>query len=185
MSDHDLPPVFLTFGLHAHQPVGNFGHVFGEHLEDVYEPFLRKSTEGGFLPLTLHLSGPLLDWLEENRPSYLDLVGRLVSDGQLELLLAGYYEPILPSLCREDRIGLAVAEEYVPGVDLDHFLRRACLQGDHDGLRWALRRLASFLASLHGRSLGERRADLSPVERYFHDARTIIIPMAPPRYRSW
>ncbi len=99
---HD--PVFFAFGLHAHQPVGNFDHVFEEHLRDVYEPFLTQAVEGGLLPLTLHLSGPLLDWLEAHRPSYLDLVGRLVADGKLELLLAGYYEPILPSLIREDRI---------------------------------------------------------------------------------
>ncbi len=97
-------PVLFTFGLHAHQPVGNFGHVFEEHLRDVYEPFLRKAVEEGFLPLTLHLSGPLLEWLEENSPDYLDLVGRLVSGGQLELLLAGHYEPILPALSPEDRL---------------------------------------------------------------------------------
>lgn len=97
-------PVYFTFGLHAHQPVGNFGHVFEEHLRDVYEPFLTRAVEGGLFPLTLHLSGPLLDWLETNSPAYLDLVGRLASEGKLELLLAGYYEPILPSLLREDRI---------------------------------------------------------------------------------
>lgn len=99
---HD--PVFFAFGLHAHQPVGNFDHVFEEHLRDVYEPFLTRAVEGDLLPLTLHLSGPLLDWLEAHRSGYLDLVGRLVADGKLELLLAGYYEPILPSLLREDRI---------------------------------------------------------------------------------
>jgi hypothetical protein len=104
MNHPDPKPVYLTFGLHAHQPVGNFDHVFLEHLQDVYQPFLARAVEGGFLPLTLHLSGPLLDWLEANAADYLDMVGRLVADGQLELLLAGYYEPILPSLCREDRL---------------------------------------------------------------------------------
>ncbi len=104
MSDQPRPPVLFTFGLHAHQPVGNFGNVFEEHLRDVYEPFLVRAIEGEFLPVTLHISGPLLDWLEANRPRYLDMVGRLVADGQVELLLGGYYEPILPSLCREDRL---------------------------------------------------------------------------------
>lgn len=104
MSKTMQDPVFLTFGLHAHQPVGNFGHVFEEHLSDVYEPFLARINEGNLFPLTLHLSGPLLDWLEANSPAYLDLVGRLVTDGKLELLLAGYYEPILPSLLKEDRL---------------------------------------------------------------------------------
>lgn len=99
---HD--PVYFAFGLHAHQPVGNFHHVLEDHLRDVYEPFLAAASEGGLFPLTLHLSGPLLDWLEGHAGSYLDLVGRLVADGKLELLLAGYFEPILPSLLREDRI---------------------------------------------------------------------------------
>jgi alpha-amylase len=97
-------PVYFTFGLHAHQPVGNFGHVFQEHLEAVYEPFLSRAVEGELFPLTLHVSGPLLDWLETNKPSYLDLVGKLAAERKLELLLAGYYEPILPSLLPEDRI---------------------------------------------------------------------------------
>jgi len=97
-------PVFFTLGLHAHQPVGNFGHVFEEHVRDVYEPFLARAAEGELFPLTLHVSGPLLDWLETNNSSYLDLLGRLAADDKLEFLLAGYYEPILPSLLREDRI---------------------------------------------------------------------------------
>jgi len=97
-------PVFFTFGLHAHQPVGNFDHVFEEHVRDVYEPFLARATEGELFPLTLHVSGPLLDWLEIHQPGYLDQLGRLAADDKLELLLAGYYEPILPSLLREDRI---------------------------------------------------------------------------------
>ncbi len=70
----------------------------------MYEPFLTRAVEGDLFPLTLHLSGPLLDWLEANGSGYLDLVGHLASEGKLELLLAGYYEPILPSLLREDRL---------------------------------------------------------------------------------
>lgn len=104
MNEHDSGPLLLTLGLHAHQPEGNFGHVFQDHLRDVYEPFLRRAAEGDLLPLTLHLSGPLLDWLEGNASGYLDLIGELTGAGKLELLLAGYYEPILPSLPREDRI---------------------------------------------------------------------------------
>lgn len=103
-AEASLPPVLFAFGLHAHQPVGNFDHVFWEHLRDVYEPFLQRAREGGLLPFTLHLSGPLLDWLENHAPSYLDQVGELAGAGQVELLLAGYDEPILPALCREDRL---------------------------------------------------------------------------------
>lgn len=104
MSDHTQPPLAFAFGLHAHQPEGNFDHVFRDHLTDVYEPFLDHMVAGDFLPVTLHFSGPLLGWLERHHTGYLDRVGRLAADGRVEILLAGYYEPILPSLSREDRI---------------------------------------------------------------------------------
>lgn len=104
MPTSNAPPILFAFGLHAHQPEGNFDHVFEDHVRDVYDPFLQRAVGAGFLPLTLHMSGTLLNWLEEHHPAYLDRIGRLAADGQLELLLAGYYEPILPSLPREDRV---------------------------------------------------------------------------------
>jgi len=97
-------PLRLVVGLHLHQPVGNFDHVFEQHVRDVYRPFLERADRAGFVPLTLHVSGPLLEWLESHDPAYLDFVGRMAADGRLELLLAGMYEPILASLPREDRI---------------------------------------------------------------------------------
>jgi len=100
------PPIRFVLGVHLHQPVGNFDHVFAQHLEEVYLPFLAKVAERRFGPIVLHCSGPLLDWLEA-RPEggrYLDLLGRLVSEGSVELLLAGYHEPILAILPRQDRL---------------------------------------------------------------------------------
>jgi alpha-amylase len=97
-------PLRFVFGLHLHQPVGNFDHVFSQHVEDVYRPLLERLTEREFLPAVLHLSGPLLEWLEAHEPGYLDQLGRLAADGRLELLLAGFYEPILASLPRADRV---------------------------------------------------------------------------------
>jgi len=97
-------PVRLVFGVHLHQPVGNFDHVFEQHVRDAYLPFLQSVAEHAFLPLTLHLSGPLLEWLEARGDGYLDLVGRLVADRRIELLLSGYDEPILAALPRADRV---------------------------------------------------------------------------------
>lgn len=98
------PPVKLIFGVHLHQPVGNFDHVFEQHVRDAYLPFLRSVVEHAFLPLTLHISGPLLEWLEARGDGYLDFVGRLVADRRIELLLSGYDEPILAALPRADRV---------------------------------------------------------------------------------
>lgn len=99
-----LPPIRFCFGLHLHQPVGNFGYVFEQHLRDVYQPFVEHLKAQQFFPVALHVSGPLLEWLERHAPSYLDLLGELAADGRLELLLAGFYEPVLASLPRADRL---------------------------------------------------------------------------------
>ena len=97
-------PLRFVFGIHVHQPVGNFGHVFEEHTRDVYMPLLKRLSEREFFPIVMHLSGPLLEWLEQNHSAYLDLVGELAAAGKLEMLLSGYYEPILAALPREDRV---------------------------------------------------------------------------------
>jgi len=97
-------PIRFIFGIHLHQPVGNFDSVFAQHLNEVYRPFLQKVDERDFLPIVLHLSGPLLEWLEEHGRDYLDLVGRLAAEGKIELLLAGMYEPVLAVLPRRDRV---------------------------------------------------------------------------------
>ena len=97
-------PLRFVFGLHLHQPVGNFDHVMADHVRDVYRPIIERATAAGFFPLTLHVSGPLLEWLEHHEVSWLDMIGRLAVDGKLELLLAGFDEPILASLPKPDRL---------------------------------------------------------------------------------
>jgi 4-alpha-glucanotransferase len=99
-----VAPIRFAFGLHLHQPVGNFDHVFAQHVDDVYRPLLDALADREFLPVVLHLSGPLIEWLESHEPAYLDRLGQLAADGRIEVLLAGFYEPVLASLPREDRV---------------------------------------------------------------------------------
>lgn len=94
----------FVFGVHQHQPVGNFGYVFEEHTRDVYLPLLKRLAEREFFPIVMHMSGPLMEWLESAHSSYLDMVGELAAAGKIEMLLSGYYEPILAALPREDRV---------------------------------------------------------------------------------
>ncbi|HEX6645351.1 MAG TPA: alpha-amylase/4-alpha-glucanotransferase domain-containing protein [Gemmatimonadales bacterium] len=96
--------VRFVFGLHLHQPVGNFDHVFAEHVRLVYRPLLERLAEREFLPAVFHLSGPLIEWLERHEPAYLDRVGSLAADGHIELLAAGWHEPVLAALLRRDRV---------------------------------------------------------------------------------
>ncbi|MDZ7780813.1 MAG: alpha-amylase/4-alpha-glucanotransferase domain-containing protein [Gemmatimonadota bacterium] len=96
-------PVGFVFGLHLHQPVGNFDSVFRSHTDEVYLPFLERLADRELLPLSLHVSGPLLEWLERARHPLLDRIGDLASEGQVEMLLSGLYEPVLPALSRTER----------------------------------------------------------------------------------
>ena len=93
----------FCFVLHLHQPVGNFDHVFRQHADDVYTPFLDFLEERALWPIGLHVSGPLLEWLAHNDRGLHDRIGRLAADGRVELLSAGWYEPILVALPRVDR----------------------------------------------------------------------------------
>lgn len=62
-------------------------------------------------------------------------------------------------LCREERIGLALAEEFVGGKDLDHYLLRAAWYGASAPLHGTLGRLADFLHRLHSRSAATLNGD--------------------------
>ncbi|RPJ44281.1 MAG: DUF1925 domain-containing protein, partial [Candidatus Latescibacterota bacterium] len=91
--------------LHAHQPTGNFDHVFREAYERCYRPFLDTIERRAGVPFNLHYSGILLEWLEENEPEYVARLRSLVAAGRVEILGGGFGEPILVMLRDEDRIG--------------------------------------------------------------------------------
>ncbi|HEY5219357.1 MAG TPA: 4-alpha-glucanotransferase, partial [Gemmatimonadaceae bacterium] len=99
-----LPPVRFVFGVHLHQPVGNFDHVFAEHARDVYRPLLAQLKRRNLGPALLHISGPLLEWIEEHDHPLVDQLGELAASGAVEFLLAGMYEPILAAIPRVDRV---------------------------------------------------------------------------------
>lgn len=99
-----MAPLRFLLGFHLHQPVGNFDHVFAEHLELVYGPLLDTLIERDGFPVTFHVSGPLIEWLERHAPAWLERLGSLVSEGKIELLAAGWTEPILAALLHDDRV---------------------------------------------------------------------------------
>ncbi len=105
----DSPSVRLLWAVHCHQPVGNFDFVFEHAFENAYKPFVEVVERFPEIGVDFHFSGILLDWLDKNRPEYLDRVAALVSSGQCGLLAGAYYEPILPPIPRHDQIGQIVA----------------------------------------------------------------------------
>ncbi len=99
------PRISLALALHNHQPVGNFGWVFGDVYDQAYRPMLDAIERHPGVRLALHYTGPLLDWLRAERPEFLERLRALVDRGQVELLGGGYYEPVLASLPERDRVG--------------------------------------------------------------------------------
>ncbi len=99
-----MSKLYFALGIHNHQPVGNFDHVFRMAYERAYRPFLDLALEHPHIRFSLHTSGPLFEWLEKNESGYFDLVGKLLERKQVELLGGGFYEPILPILPRADAL---------------------------------------------------------------------------------
>lgn len=173
-------PIRFCFGLHLHQPVGNFGYVFEQHVREVYRPFLEAARRESFFPISLHISGPLIEWLDQHDPVILDDIAQLASAGQLELLLAGFYEPILASLPRTDRLTQlgwmrqAVKDRFgaeATGLWLTERVWEPDLAADlHDaGVRFALVDDRHFLAT------GFPREALHAPFRTEHDGKSIAL----------
>jgi len=99
------PQIQLCLVLHNHQPVGNFDNVFEAAYQDSYLPFLDVFEPFDEINISLHTSGPLITWLQEFHPEYLDRIAELVAAGRIEIIGGAFYEPILTMIPGRDRIG--------------------------------------------------------------------------------
>ncbi len=99
------PQIRLCLVFHNHQPIGNFDGVFEAAYQDSYLPFLEVFEPYEHLKISLHTSGPLMDWLDRHHPEYLDRVAKLVEHGRIEIVGGAFYEPILTMIPTHDRLG--------------------------------------------------------------------------------
>ncbi|GKS68516.1 alpha-amylase [Nitrosomonas sp. PY1] len=97
--------VSLLFGVHAHQPVGNFPSVLIDAHLRCYKPFLQVLYRYPDFRFAIHLSGWLLDYLLANYPEDMTLLQQMVARNQVELFGAGDTEPVLAVIPNRDRIG--------------------------------------------------------------------------------
>jgi alpha-amylase len=100
-----MDKVHFLFGVHNHQPIGNFDFVFEKAYSRAYLPFLEAMERHPRLGWNLHATGILWEWLEQRHPDYVQRISEQVHQGRLEILTGGYYEPILPSLPDVDKAG--------------------------------------------------------------------------------
>ena len=100
-----MKKVKFLFGIHCHQPVGNFDNIFDESYENSYLPFIQAMDAHPRVKFAIHYSGILYDWFERKHPEFVDYLKKLVRRGQAEVMTAGYYEPIIPIIPDDDKLG--------------------------------------------------------------------------------
>ena len=107
----------LLFGVHAHQPAGNFPEVLEQAHALSYRPFLETLYRFPDFRFAAHFSGPLLDYLLERYPRDMLLLREMVARGQVELFGGGDTEPVLAAIPHRDRVAqLAALAEKVERV---------------------------------------------------------------------
>ena len=100
-----MKKVKFIFGIHNHQPVGNFDWVLEKGYEIAYKPFLDVMLKHKSIKWNLHCSGILWNFFMKKYPSYINTIKTLVKEKKLEILSGGYYEPILSVIPYCDQIG--------------------------------------------------------------------------------
>jgi len=100
-----MKKVKFIFGIHNHQPVGNFDFVFEDAYQKSYLPFLEILERHPKIRIAIHFTGILLDWLEIHHPELLEKVKMMTDRGQLEVMSGAYFEPIISVIPEADRQG--------------------------------------------------------------------------------
>ncbi len=97
--------VNFLFGIHNHQPVGNFDFVIEDAFQKSYKPFVEMLELHPKIRVAIHFTGWLLEKIDEKHHDYIERLRHLVQKGQVEIFTGGFYEPIIPVIPEDDRIG--------------------------------------------------------------------------------
>ena len=96
--------ISLLFGVHAHQPVGNFAAVIDDAHVRSYGMFLRVMERYPQFRFSVHFSGWLLDVLFERFPDDMARLTAMTRRGQVEWFGSGDCEPVLAAIPHRDRV---------------------------------------------------------------------------------
>jgi len=97
-------PITLLFGVHAHQPVGNFPEVIEEAHLRCYRKFFEVLENYPKFRFAAHFSGWLLDVLAERYPADMQRMAAMTARGQVEWFGSGDCEPVLAAIPHRDRV---------------------------------------------------------------------------------
>jgi hypothetical protein len=158
--------ICLVLGSHAHVPAGAAEYEFENAYEKILRPFISTLCRYPKIQALLHYSGALLYWVERSHPELFMLIEDMVSRKQAELLGGGFYEPMLPLISPQDRIGQI---EFLTTYLRRHFGKRP-LGCWIPALAWEQHLVGSLAASgMSYTFLGENqflRAGLAPEELF-------------------
>jgi len=97
--------ISLILGSHAHIPSGSAESEFEYIYENRMCPFISNLYRYSNINAVLHYSGVLLYWVERSHPEFFMLIDDMVNRKQIEMIGGGFYEPMLPIIPAQDRIG--------------------------------------------------------------------------------
>ena len=97
--------VGIIIGTHNHLPLGLDQEARRSCTSRLSSRCWPSCTATPDFPVTLHYSGILMEWLEKPYPEFLTLLAEMVTRGQVEVLGGGYYDPILPLIPMNDKLG--------------------------------------------------------------------------------
>src|SRR5688572_32415413 len=99
-----MKKVSLLFGVHAHQPAGNFEFVIDDAHARCYRPFIETFHRYPDFRIAVHFSGWLLDYLLKRFPADMSRLADMVARGQVEMFGGGDTEPVLAVIPERDRL---------------------------------------------------------------------------------
>ncbi len=95
----------LILGSHAHVPYGSNTAEFENVYMNLLRPFVTSLYRYPGIQAVLHYSGVLLHWVERSHPELFMLINDMIARKQAEILGGGFYEPMLPIIPLQDKIG--------------------------------------------------------------------------------
>ncbi|MCL2558335.1 MAG: alpha-amylase, partial [Treponema sp.] len=100
-----LPKLSLILGSHAHVSYGADAEEFERVYANLLRPFIAGLYKRPRIKAALHYSGVLLHWVERAHNELFMLIEDMVTRRQVEMLGGGFYEPALPIIPQQDKIG--------------------------------------------------------------------------------
>ena len=97
--------ISLVLGSHAHVPYGSDTSEFEKAYAGLVRPFITGLYKYPNIQAALHYSGVLLHWIERSHPEMFMSIEDMVNRKQVEILGGGFYEPMLPIIPQQDKIG--------------------------------------------------------------------------------